>query len=667
MLSSLVSEHDQYSWLRDAEWPEVKDLKVLDFLKARNEECNHFFEPLSDVQNQIFEELKGRIKEDDKTVPIKIDDYYYYSYINKGSQYWVHAREHDNKEQILLDENLEAQSSNFFRVINHEVSSNHKYLAYCEDRKGDERYTIKVKDLITNQLLSDAIENTFGEVVWHENNEGFFYIPANEYWRPEKVMYHKLDTPVEEDRLIYHEKDSTFRVSIARTSSKQYFCIETAASNSNETYCIDMMGQDFNLKLLSTRRDDHLYYVTHHKDDFYILTNDRGKNFRLVKTPVDAEQNEWQEIIPTSQDIYLTGVVAYKDNIVLSKKKLGLPEADIINLRNNQVHPVSFKDPAYTARVIFTTYDSPALRYVYSSLNCPNTIYEIDFQSFETKTLKVQEIPSGYNPEDYVVERIWAPSSNEVNVPISVVYNKQNFKKDGSNPLYLYGYGSYGIAIPPSFRSWVISLMDRGFVFAIAHIRGGDDLGFEWYESAKFLTKKKTFEDFIACAEHLIDRNYTAKNNIVISGGSAGGLLLGYCINARPDLYRAAVMHVPFVDVLNTMLDDSLPLTPFEFKEWGNPKQPEYYEYIKSYSPYDNIKEQNYPHIFITSGLSDPRVTYWEPAKFWAKLSEFRKNNNFLLLKTDMDSGHAGKLGRFDQLKEVAEECTFILKAFDLV
>ncbi|MCE2992390.1 MAG: S9 family peptidase [Candidatus Jidaibacter sp.] len=659
-----------YAWIRDANWPNSVDNKILDCLHAENKKCEEFFSPLQSEVDSLFAELKARIKEDDFTVPIKVDDYYYYSYIKQGQDYWVHARKHGSlsaKEEVLLDENLEAAGKDFFHTGDVEASPNHKLLAYGMDLDGSERYQLFVKDIAGNKLLDGNVKDAFGSIVWHKNNEGFFYIPTGENWRAEKVFYHTIGMPQSDDVLVYEEKDHTFSVNIDLSSSERYLFIVAKSGNNNETWYLDLEDPNAKLTVVLPRERDHLYHVTHHGDYFYMLTNDKGKNYRLVRADIDDPNKSRKEIIGHINDVYLLDVTAYKNHIVLEKRVLGLTQIQIIELATKESEEIKFKDEVYDAYHIFTTFDSLAVRYQYSSLTQPRSIMEYEFATKKSTELKIQEIPSGYDAEKYQTKRVWATSNDGVKVPVSLLYRKDLFKQDGSNPLYLYGYGSYGIAIPPSFRTTALSLVNRGFVFAIAHIRGGDDLGYDWYESAKFLTKKRTFEDFIAAAESLIEHKYTAKGQIAICGGSAGGMLMGYCANNAPELYKAIIMHVPFVDVLETMMDETLPLTPLEFEEWGNPKDPAYYEYIKSYSPFDNIAAQSYPNIFITSGLNDPRVGYWEPTKFALKLRDYKNDDNLLLLKTNMDAGHQGKSGRYDSLKELAEEYVFILKTFGML
>lgn len=665
-------QNDKYSWLRDPLWKadgyEMKDEKILSFLNDENAKVESFFKPLESLKDKIFNELKGRIKEDDSTVPVKHGDFYYYSETKAGQEYSVHIRKKyslDAEPQVILDENTEAKEYDFFKVKSSKVSHDHRYLAYSVDITGGERFVIYIKDLDSNRIV-DKIENTFGVFEW-DNNYGIYYIPANEFWRSDKVLFHSLNSKQADDALIYQEHDTTYHLGIEKTLSERFILIDSHSGVDNEIHFIDLNSENKRLSVIAKRKENHKYSLTHHDDYFYIITNDKGRNFRLVKTLISSPYYEsWEEVLAHDEKVYLTEIAAYRKKLVVVSKELGLNKISLYNYQTFDRVDISFDQEVYYADHIHTDYEAESVRYIYSALSTPHSYYEQSFEDGSKKLLKVTEIPSGFNPEEYEVKREFAISSDGVKVPISLLYKKNMFRKDGSNPIYLYGYGSYGISITPYFSSKIISLVDRGFIYAIAHIRGGDDLGYDWYESAKFLNKKRTFEDFIACAERLIESRYTSKGNIAICGGSAGGMLVGAAINMRSDLFKAAVMHVPFVDVLNTMMDEKLPLTPGEYKEWGDPKDPIFYEYIKSYCPYSNIKVQDYPHVFITAGLYDPRVTYWEPAKFLCKLREFKKDDNIMLMKTNMSAGHSGKTGRFVHLEEYAEEFAFILKVFGL-
>lgn len=661
------SRHDEYSWIRDPNWPNSTDQKILDYLNKWNDECEDYLKPIQPKIEEIFKEMKGRIKEDDMSVPVKRDDYFYYSYIKAGQSYWTRARKYksmDATEEIILDENKEAKGRDFFRIGGYSISPDHSKVAYTLDLNGSEKFQIYIREIKTGELLDSAVEDVFGETVWDVDNAGLFYVPTGEEWRAEKVYHHKLKTKQSDDTLVYKESDKTFWVGIEKSEDKNYLFITAKSGNSSEVYYINLHTKTLTPTLTFPRKNDVIYYLSHHSGYFYIMTNDKGRNNRIARFKLSESLDKAEELYPTSKDVYIKNFNLYKNHLCVEQRELGLAKIELMNLQDKSKHTIQFDEEAFDTSVEFTTFDADSVRYEYSSLACPRTTYEYVFETGEYRTLKVQEIPSGFNKSDYHVKREWATAADGTKVPISLVHKKSLMKKDGSNPLYLYGYGSYGYAVPASFRASIISLLDRGFVYAIGHIRGGDDLGFEWYESAKFLNKKRTFEDFISCAKHLIDTKYTSKGHITISGGSAGGMLMGYCVNNAPELYKASILHVPFVDVLNTMLDDSLPLTPLEFKEWGNPKDDGFYEYIESYSPFDNIKAQNYPNIFITSGLNDPRVTYWEPAKFAAKLQDLKLDNNALLLKTNMSAGHGGKSGRYDALKELAEEFAFVVDCY---
>ncbi|MSO13366.1 S9 family peptidase [Rickettsiales endosymbiont of Trichoplax sp. H2] len=658
---------DFYSWLRDENYPKVNNNEILDYLKFENNYSKYELSRYSDLIDKIYNEVKDRINEEDETVPIKIDDYYYYSYISKDMDYWVHSRKYkslENKEEILIDENKLAQDHDYCNVKGIKISPDHKLIAYAVDYKGNEEYEIKVKNIKQDKLLNDYIPNTFGELVWHENNKGFFYIPTGENWRAKKVLFHKLGTSYEKDILVYEEKDITFSVNIYKSNSKKYLIIVSGNNEENEDYFINLSKNNLEPKLFYKRKSGHKYFINDHNNKFFIITNDKGKNFRIAEIDKDNMNKPWKDFVAYSKSRYIRNFELYNQNMVItsSNNHNGLLDIEIINLENGFSKKLAFPNQSYHVDVIFTTYDADGFRFNYSSLSTPLTIKEYNFKSGKEKILKVDKIPSGFDLNNYKVKRLYAKARDGKKVPISLIYKKDKFKLGSDNPLYLYGYGSYGISIPQTFRKNIFSLVDRGFVYAIAHVRGGDDLGYEWYESAKFLNKKNTFYDFIDSAKYLITNKYVKKGNITIMGGSAGGILVGFCANEEPELFNTVVAHVPFVDVLNTMLDESLPLTPGEFKEWGNPKEKEYYDYIKSYSPYDNVKKQNYPHFFITAGLSDPRVTYWEPAKWVAKLREYKTDKNKILFKINMDAGHAGKTGRYTHLKEIAEEYAFVIE-----
>lgn len=667
---------DNYHWLRDNNWPKVEDKEVLAYLNEENEYFEHNIKDIESQQETIFHELKGRIKEDDESVPTKEDDYYYYHFIRKGQSYHTFARKHKSLSadpEVILDQNALAKEHEHFALGSISTSPNHRYLAYSADVKGDERYTIRVKDLEKHEMLDDEIPNTISSIIWHESGNGFFYLKVNEKWRHQDVYYHTLGTPKAQDMLVYHEDDETFAVTVNKTGSKEYIVISTSSRLETEKYYLSAKEEDFKPKLIKAREKDIRFSLTHKDKYFYFNINDKGNNFRVVRVPVSAlEESGWtnnweqyaEEIFAHSAEKYIESFFARKNYFTMESKVRGLPKLEIFNSKLKKIKEITFADEAYESGAMYTAFDQDVLRYTYSSLRTPSQVLEYNLDTGKTVVLKEQEIPSGFESSHYKLQRKWIKARDGEMVPITILYSKNHLKEDGNNPLYLYGYGSYGMSVPLRFRTSIFSLVDRGFVYVIAGIRGGDDLGLDWHEQAKFTKKKVTFFDFIDVANYLVESNYTTEGNITIVGGSAGGMLVGYCLNERPQLYKAAVMHVPFVDVLNTMLDETLPLTAGEFKEWGNPKEKEIFDYMLTYSPYENIKEQNYPSIFVTAGLSDPRVTYWEPAKYVAKLREYKTDNNLLLLKTNMGAGHQGKTGRYDQLHEVAEEFNVILNLF---
>lgn len=712
---STIGNHkisDDYAWMRDPKWPQsVESEKILSYLNEENLYTKTFFDKHKTLTNSIFEELKARIELKDQSAPIKKDNYYYYTRIEEDQNYPIFCRKKDNMqaaEEILLDLNELAKDHKFLSLSSMSISPDHKLLAYNVDFLGNEKYTIKILNLETNEYLPDEISDTVGDIIWHKKEPLFFYTPVSSEMRHDKVMMHRLGT--KEDTLIFHEPNPLYFVGISESNSKKYMFISASGHDDSESFYIDLESDNFKPQIILERKDKIQYVQEHHGDHLYILINDTGNNFRLIRkkindsnirllsklassrevigdldaqdrnvlnihedpstksTPefsaeVELQKKSIEEFIPET-DKYLRSFDVTDSYLILNYKDKGLSKIVVQDFKDGTTKEVAFPDAAYSASAHSTNFDMNDIRISYSALSRPDTTYTYDFTTDKLSILKEKKIPSGFNPEEYQVERIWA-NNNGTLVPISLFYKKSLFKKDGSNPLYLYGYGSYGHAIEPTFRNTAVTLANRGFVFAIAHIRGGDDLGHDWYEAAKFLNKKLTFEDFISATEHLIKEKYTSSGNVVIAGGSAGGMLIGAVINKRPELYKAAIAHVPFVDVLNTMLDETLPLTPGEFKEWGNPKEPEYFSYMLSYSPYDNVISQKYPNIFVTAGISDPRVSYWEASKWVAKLRTNKTDNNLILLKTNMDSGHQGASGRFDYLKEIAEEYSFIFTIFN--
>jgi oligopeptidase B len=664
---------DDYSWLRDKNYPKVDDQKIIKYLQEENSYANQaFFDKFKEQKNILFEEQKARIQLNDKSSETKKDNYYYYERTFEDKEYPIYYRRLglNGQEKILLDVNELALGKKYIKIGAISISPDQKLLAYSVDYQGNEHFTIKVINLQDGIELSNKIDNTIGQIVWHEKLDGFFYTPLDKNWRAMKVFFHYLDQKLP-DQLILEEKNPLYSLRVSKSSSKKYLFIQTSGHQENQFHILDFarsnnLKGNFKPQLFEAMSEKIFYDIDHNGNNFYILTNDESSDFRLAITNINhTGRKNWRSYIPGKKDEYLASFDLTNKYLILNYKIQGLPAIRIFSLKDKDFKAVDFPDQAYSATAYSTNFEEDDIRVSYSSLARPDTIYQYNYTQGSLDIIKVREVPSGFNPDDYQVRRLWSDNDG-VKVPYTILFKKSLMKQDGLNPLYLYGYGSYGVSVPLNFRSSILSLVDRGFVFAIAHIRGGDDLGYKWYEDAKFLNKKRTFQDFIAVAQDLIVQKYTKAGNIVISGGSAGGLLIGSAINSHPELFKAAIAHVPFVDVLNTMLDDTLPLTPGEYKEWGDPKQKQYFEYIKSYSPYDNIKKQNYPNLFVTGSISDPRVGYFEPAKWVAKLRDNKTDNNLLLFKTNMDAGHSGSSGRFDYLKEIADDHVFILSVFDI-
>jgi oligopeptidase B len=665
---------DDYFWLRDRDNPQV-----MEYLKAENEYTEQVLKPHAELRESLFQELKARVKEDDNSVPVKKDDYYYYSRVAAGEQYSIHCRKSgdlNSPEEIILDENQLAEGQPYFQLGTFSISPNHQLLAYAEDIDGSERYTLRIKNLATGELLPETlacslpevIANTYYSLEWINDNQTFYYTVLDENLRPYRLYRHTLGQPTERDELIYEERDSQFFVGCGKSRDDRYIFLTTDGKITSEQYFVSADDPHGTFSIVTPRQKGHEYSVSHHDGSFYILTNDNAQNFRIMRTLVSQPQQQyWEEYIAHDPERLIEEIDEFKDYFIISERYQGLGQLRAIDLQTQASHCLEFDDPTY---LVFGAanweYDTQTFRFGYTSLVSPMTVFEYDLRSRSKTILKQYEIPGGYDPNQYHSERIFARSHDGVEVPISIVY-RRDFQRDGTQPLYLYGYGSYGASLDPGFSTNRLSLLDRGFVYAIAHIRGGSELGRHWYESGKFLQKKNTFLDFVACAEHLIAEKYTSAGNIAIAGGSAGGLLVGATINLKPELFKAAIAQVPFVDVLNTMLDDNLPLTQLEYDEWGNPADKEFYRYIRSYSPYDNVTAKAYPHLLITAGLNDPRVTYWEPAKWTAKLRSLKTDDNLLLLKTNLDSGHGGASGRYEYLKDIALEYTFLLTVFEKV
>ncbi len=662
---------DNYYWLRDRDDPEV-----LKYLRAESDYLEEVLGHTKPLQDMLYAEMKGRMMETDSSVPEKRGPYFYYTRTEAGKQYPIFCRRKnsldnplDGAEEILLDQNLLAEGKPFCSVGAFTVSPDGTRLAYSLDVEGTEVYTVYIKDLTNAVLYPEAIGNTFSSVYYHtgvewaNDSRTIFYLTLDVAQRPDCLWRHTIGTDPSQDKLVLQETDEAYFLFITKTRDDAYILTHHHATRAIEMRFLSADQPDGELKILSPRRDGVEYHATRHEGIFYIVTNHEAINFRLMQAGVERSSIEyWQEVVPHREDVLLDYVDAFKNFLVLYERKNGLRQIRIISTRTpGRFQYVEFPEPAYS--VDFESnpeYDSSILRFRYSSLITPPSVIDYHMDTGEWELVRQEEIPSGYDITQYISERIYATAPDGKPVPISLVY-KRDLVRDGNNPTLLYGYGAYGSAIDAGFNAGLISLLDRGFVFAIGHVRGGSDMGRAWYEDGKLFNKKNSFTDFIACAEHLIREGFTSREKLAITGGSAGGLLVGACLTMRPDLFKAVIAKVAFVDVVTTMSDPSIPLTALEYDEWGNPETIEFYKYMMSYSPYDNIRATTYPHLLITTGLNDPRVAYWEPAKFAAKLREMKTDDNLLLLQTNFASGHAGASGRYESLKEVAIDYAFLI------
>ncbi len=658
---------DPWYWLREQEDP-----ATMEYLRAENAHTESFLAPLQSLQVAIYDEIRGRIKEDDNTVPEKEGEYYYYVRFEEGGQYPIYCRRpgsENGPETVLLNVNALAEGRDYTRVGTFENSPNHRLIAYGVDFDGSEQFTVHVLDLETGETLPDVIPNTYYSLEWANDSRTLYYSVLDEHHRPVSVYRHTLGNDPGDDELVYHEEDPRFFVGVGKSNSGRFVYIVAGGNNMSEWRFVDADDPDAPTKLIEPRATDFEYDVVDHGDRFFIRHNGNGaRDFMLSTAPVATPSwDNWTQFMAHQPGRPIQGIDAYREHLVVGCRSDGLPQVMVLRLVDGDVHYVAgvdeddFAMSARGGREFYTT----SLRFSYTSLRTPAAVYDYDMENRERVLRKQQEIPSGYDSGQYETRRIWATARDGTMVPISLLI-RRGTSEDGNAPLYLYGYGSYGLTMEASFSISALSLVNRGFIFAIAHIRGGMEMGWDWYENGKLLNKRNTFNDYIDCAQYLIDEGYTSQGRIAAAGGSAGGMLMGAVVNERPDLFGCVVAHVPFVDVLNTMLDDTLPLTTMEYNEWGNPNDAEYYRYMRTYSPYDNVREQDYPPMLVTGGISDPRVTYWEPAKWVAKLRFMRTDDNPLLLKIHMDSGHAGASGRFERIREVAEEYAFILNAFGM-
>lgn len=649
--------NDEYYWMKDRKNPEV-----INYLKNENSYLKNSLKKTEKLQSQLFKEMKSRIKEDDSSYPVKDGPYSYYTRYETGKQYPIYARKKNlsGKEEILFNVNKLAVGYNFYSA-NSIPSPNHRLAALVFDTTGRRFYDIKIKDLKTGKFLKQEIKSVTNNIVWSTDNKTLFYVKQDaETLRWFQVYRYNLET--QKSFLIYEEMQDTFETSIYTALTEKHLFIANTSTLSSEAYIVPLATPEDAPQLLIKREPNHEFSVTEDENYFYILTNKDAKDFKVLRTPISKPSLQNTETwIPHREGTHIDNFIVFKDYVALASRENGLTQIEVYDKKSKFAKKLTFTDSAYTVELGTNyEYDSPSLRYVYYSLRSPSSVYDYEFKS-QSSFLRKQKTVPNYKPEDYVSDRIFATARDGRKIPISLLM-KKNQKLDGSSPLLIYGYGSYGSTSDPWFSSSILSLVDRGYIFAIAHIRGGGEMGRYWTDEGRTLKKKNTFYDFIDCTEHLIDNKYANAKKVFANGESAGGLLMGAISNLRPDLYKGIIAEVPFVDVLTTMLDDSIPLTTSEYDEWGNPNDKKFYDYMKSYSPYDNVDKKSYPNILITTGLHDSQVQYWEPAKWVARLRKFNESNSLILLKTDMESGHGGKTGRFDQLKDEALKYAFILE-----
>ena len=662
---------DNYSWIKQKDWKEVilnpnkLNAQVKKYLDEENLFKENQLKDIKDIEKKLFEELKSKIKNEDNSVPKRDGDYLYGYKYNKNSEYPIYYRKNiiKNSEEIILDCEKKSKTHAYFNVASISHSHNHKSVAYNIDTNGSEYFSIFVEDIDKKEILSPEIKNTTGDIIWSLDNNYIFYVGLDQNHRPTKVFKHKIGSDTNKDLLIYEEKDPSFFCSINLSKTKKYLFIRTADHETSEYLFINLQLNETTPVLFKKRIKKIEYDLEHHEKFFLISTNtDEAKNFKIMISHEQSYQ-KWEEFIAYEKDNLILDFILLKDWLVRLERTEGSENIIILNLNNKDQHKISFDEEAYNLSLDHGyEYETDTFRYSYSSPTTPKSIFDYDCKLKKQELKKTQEVPSGHNKDDYICKKIFATAHDNEKIPITILY-KKGVKLDSNNYLLLYGYGSYGISIPSNFSTNRLSLVDRGIIYAIAHIRGGKEKGYEWYENGKLLNKKNTFLDFISCAKKLCEDKYTSPKKIIAQGGSAGGLLMGYIANESPDLFLGIIAQVPFVDICNTMLDEDLPLTVTEIPEWGDIKNDKKsFLYVKSYSPYDNVKKQNYPHMLVTGGISDPRVTYWEMTKWVAKLRENKTDNNLLLLHMNMTAGHSGASGRFDYLKEIAMEYGFVLK-----
>ncbi|MBD3216848.1 MAG: prolyl oligopeptidase family serine peptidase [candidate division Zixibacteria bacterium] len=657
---------DDYYWLRDKE-----DSNVIAYLEAENEYLEKVMAHTEDFQEDMYEEILSRIKETDINVPYRLGDYYYYSRTEEGKDYPIYCRKKGSleaEEEIYLDQNVLAKSYDYMDIGLMKISPSQQLLAYTIDTTGFENFTLFVKDLESGDLHPDIIKNCGYSVEWANDNQTLFYTIRDSANRPFKLFRHKLATEQENDALVYHETDDMYWMGVGKTKDDEYLIMATGTRGTDEYYFLDADNPTGKFKIVHPRTRGLEYSIDHYKGTWYIVTNDNATNFKLMKAPVENPgKDNWSEVIPHREDVKLDYIDLFEDHMVVWERADGLRQVQIRNFGTGEKHYVEFPEPVYSVSPGSTPeFKSKKVRLDYVSLVTPQSVFDYDMNTKEMELKKQREVLGGYDKTQYASERVFATGNDGAKIPISIMYRKDNFKKDGTNPMYFYVYGAYGNSLDPWFSSSRLSLLNRGFAFCIAHVRGGGEMGREWYDSGKKMQKINTFEDVISSSEYLIEENYTSAEKLVLVGGSAGGTTVGAAMNMRPDLFEVVIAHVPFVDIINTLLDPSIPLTTIEWEELGNPQEEEYYKYMLKYSPYDNVEAKEYPAMLVTTGLNDPRVAFWEPAKWVAKMRQMKTDDNPLLLKTNMGAGHMGASGRYDYLKDLAFEYVFILDHFGI-
>jgi oligopeptidase B len=657
---------DDYHWLRERNDPDV-----IAYLEAENRYTDTVMAHTRALQDRLYDEILGRIQQTDLSVPDRIGPYYYYSRTEEGKQYPIHARKRgslDAPEEIMLDLNRMAEGHGYYRTGTLQVSPDHRLLAFTEDTTGAEYFTLKIKDLATGEILPDRVDSVHFSVAWAADNRTLFYTRTDASHRPDRVMRHVLGTPARDDVLIFLEPDPLYRVGISRTKNDRFMLLTAGSFTTSEVRYVPADRPHEPFRLVEPRQQGVLYSVNHQDGRFLVRTNaDDAINFSLMEAPEGSPgRANWRPVVPHRHDVLLDGFDVFRHHLVTYERRGGLRQIRVRDVRTGADHDITFPEPVYT---VFGArnpeYDTQTLRFTYTSMVTPSAVYDYDMASRERTLMKETPVLGGYDPSQYRTERVWATAADGTRVPVSLVY-RAPLERDGTRPMLLYAYGSYGSSTEPTFSSANLSLLDRGVVYAVAHVRGGQEMGRWWYDEGKMMNKMNTFTDFIDVADHLVREGYTSSERLAIRGGSAGGLLMGVVVNLRPDLFRAVVADVPFVDVINTMLDASIPLTTGEWEQWGNPAVEEHYRYMLTYSPYDNVARQAYPAMLVTTGLNDPRVAYWEPAKWVAKLRTHTTGDDVLILRTNLGAGHGGSSGRYDALRETAFRFAFILDALGI-